>query len=66
MDIITIILLMLDAELAEVYGMTTKALNQAANAEKLLKLARQHWSIENRLHYVRDVSMGEDAYHCLA
>lgn len=32
-----------------------------ANAEKLLALSRQHWSIENRLHYVRDVSMGEDA-----
>lgn len=32
-----------------------------ADAAKLLTLARQHWSIENRLHYVRDVSMGEDA-----
>lgn len=32
-----------------------------ANAEKLLAIAREHWSIENRLHYVRDVSMGEDA-----
>jgi predicted transposase YbfD/YdcC len=32
-----------------------------ANAEKLLSIAREHWSIENRLHYVRDVSMGEDA-----
>jgi predicted transposase YbfD/YdcC len=32
-----------------------------ADAEKLLALTRQHWSIENRLHYVRDVSMGEDA-----
>ena len=32
-----------------------------ANADKLLALTRQHWSIENRLHYVRDVSMGEDA-----
>jgi predicted transposase YbfD/YdcC len=32
-----------------------------ANAGKLLELSRQHWSIENRLHYVRDVSMGEDA-----
>jgi predicted transposase YbfD/YdcC len=31
-----------------------------ADAEKLLALTRQHWSIENRLHYVRDVSMGED------
>jgi predicted transposase YbfD/YdcC len=32
-----------------------------ANAAALLKLARSHWSIENRLHRVRDVSMGEDA-----
>ena len=32
-----------------------------ANAQKLLALSRRHWSIENRLHYVRDVSMGEDA-----
>ena len=32
-----------------------------ADARRLLALIRQHWSIENRLHYVRDVSMGEDA-----
>ena len=32
-----------------------------ANAQALLKLARSHWSIENGLHRVRDVSMGEDA-----
>src|SRR5436190_4349069 len=32
-----------------------------ANAQALLELSRRHWSIENRLHYVRDVSMGEDA-----
>ena len=29
--------------------------------QSLLKLARGHWGIENRLHYVRDVTMGEDA-----
>jgi hypothetical protein len=27
----------------------------------LLALNRGHWGIENRLHYVRDVTMGEDA-----
>jgi len=27
----------------------------------LLRLIRQHWHIENRLHYVRDVTLGEDA-----
>jgi predicted transposase YbfD/YdcC len=32
-----------------------------ANAPALLNLARSHWSIENSLHRVRDVSMGEDA-----
>lgn len=28
---------------------------------RLLELARSHWGIENRLHYVRDVTFGEDA-----
>lgn len=27
----------------------------------LLRLWRGHWAIENRLHYVRDVTLGEDA-----
>src|SRR5438094_541419 len=27
----------------------------------LLRVWRQHWHIENRLHYVRDVSMDEDS-----
>lgn len=31
-----------------------------ASAARLLRIARQHWHIENRLHYVRDVSLGED------
>ena len=31
-----------------------------ASAERLLALARGHWSIENRLHYVADVTLGED------
>ncbi|MCY4651770.1 MAG: ISAs1 family transposase [Dehalococcoidia bacterium] len=29
-------------------------------AARLMKLVRGHWGIENRLHYVRDVTMGED------
>jgi len=33
----------------------------AANAEALLELVRGHWGIENRLHFVRDVVLGEDA-----
>lgn len=32
-----------------------------ASATRLLRLIRQHWRIENQLHYVRDVSAGEDA-----
>ena len=28
--------------------------------ERLLKLKRGHWTIENGLHYVKDVTMGED------
>jgi predicted transposase YbfD/YdcC len=31
-----------------------------ATSSRLLELNRRHWSIENRLHYVRDVSFGED------
>jgi predicted transposase YbfD/YdcC len=30
-------------------------------ARRLLRLIREHWHIENRLHYVRDVTLGEDA-----
>lgn len=33
----------------------------AASARRLLAIARGHWEIENRLHWVRDVSLGEDA-----
>jgi predicted transposase YbfD/YdcC len=32
-----------------------------ADAEKLLELVRKHWSIENGLHYRRDVSFKEDS-----
>ena len=31
-----------------------------ANASDLLALNRGHWGIENQLHWVRDVTMGED------
>jgi predicted transposase YbfD/YdcC len=33
---------------------------EEGDAERLLSLRREHWGIENRLHYVRDVTMGED------
>jgi predicted transposase YbfD/YdcC len=31
-----------------------------AGPEHLLNLSRSHWAIENRLHYVRDVTFNED------
>jgi predicted transposase YbfD/YdcC len=34
---------------------------ERADASLLLALTRGHWGIENRLHYKRDVTMGEDA-----
>jgi predicted transposase YbfD/YdcC len=42
------------------YGITNLP-RKKANAERLLKLKRRHWTIENRLHYRRDVTLGEDA-----
>jgi predicted transposase YbfD/YdcC len=32
-----------------------------ASPVRLLRLIRDHWRVENQLHYVRDVSAGEDA-----
>ena len=43
-----------------VYGITSLKAEQA-DARHLLGLTRGHWGIENRLHYVRDVTLGEDA-----
>jgi DDE family transposase len=42
------------------YGITSLQPEQAS-AERLLALVRDHWRIENSLHYVRDVTLGEDA-----
>lgn len=43
-----------------VYGMTSLRPKQA-DPLRLLELTRGHWSIENRLHYRRDVALAEDA-----
>jgi predicted transposase YbfD/YdcC len=43
-----------------VYGITSLAFEQAG-AALLATFARQHWHIEDRQHYVRDVTFGEDA-----
>ena len=34
---------------------------QRHTPQEFLALNRGHWGIENKLHYVRDVTMGEDA-----
>ena len=39
----------------------TSVTESKANAATLLGWWRGHWGIENRSHYVRDVTMGEDA-----
>src|SRR6266581_1740772 len=41
------------------YGVTSLPATVAI-PQRLLKLKRGHWTIENRLHYVKDVTMGED------
>ncbi|NMM91434.1 hypothetical protein B2J88_45265 [Rhodococcus sp. SRB_17] len=42
-----------------VYAVTSLTAEQAQPAE-LARYIRGHWRIENQLHWVRDVSMGED------
>jgi predicted transposase YbfD/YdcC len=42
-----------------VYGVTSLSRDQAG-PEQLLGLVRQHWQIENKLHWVRDVTFDED------
>jgi hypothetical protein len=44
----------------EVYGITSLG-PEEADATRLLALVRAGWGIENRLHYIRDVTLGEDA-----
>ena len=43
-----------------VYGVSNLP-RKKANASRLLALHQAHWRIENRLHYRRDVTLGEDA-----
>jgi predicted transposase YbfD/YdcC len=42
-----------------VYGITSLPVGEA-DARRLLALVRGPWGIENRLHGVRDVTLGED------
>lgn len=43
----------------EVYGISSLTRAQA-EAGSFLELLRGHWGIENGLHWVRDVTLGED------
>lgn len=42
------------------YGITSLP-RAKADAKALLTLTREHWGIENSLHWVRDMTFGEDA-----
>lgn len=42
-----------------VYGLSSLSIRQAP-PKRLLQLSRDHWGIENRLHWRRDVTLGED------
>src|SRR5437667_155299 len=44
---------------AVVYGITSLP-GSIAEPSRLLKIKRGHWTIENPLHYVKDVTLGED------
>jgi hypothetical protein len=46
---------------AEVSYAVTSLPAERAGAPQLLGLIRDYWGIENRLHWVRDVTFGEDA-----
>lgn len=43
-----------------VYAITSRT-SANASAKQLACFVRGHWAIENRVHHVRDVTMGEDA-----
>ena len=42
-----------------VHGITSLGLHEAT-AEAIARWVRQHWAIENRIHWVRDVVFAED------
>jgi predicted transposase YbfD/YdcC len=47
-------------ETVEVEYAITSVPRELAHADRLLEWWRGHWGIENREHYVRDVTFGED------
>jgi hypothetical protein len=48
-----------EVEQETVYGVTSLEVGRA-DAPRLLQLVRHHWHIENRSHWVRDVTFDED------
>ena len=44
----------------EVVSGITSLTPEKASPERLLQINREHWCIENKLHYVRDVAYDED------
>lgn len=51
---------MAGAQSREIAYIVTSLSAAEAGPERLLELSRRHWAIENKLHWVRDVSMNED------
>jgi predicted transposase YbfD/YdcC len=48
-------------ETTETVCAVTSLTRERASATRLLGIARGHWVIANRLHWVRDLTFGEDA-----
>jgi predicted transposase YbfD/YdcC len=44
-----------------VHYVITSLSPETGSPERLLALKRGHWSVENRLHYIKDVVLGKDA-----
>lgn len=49
-----------EKESTEIVYLITSLTPHQAGPERLLELARAHWTIENKLHWVRDVTFNED------
>lgn len=50
-----------DKTTTETVAFVTSLPPERASPERLPRIARSHWSIENALHLVRDAALGEDA-----